>query len=192
MAGVFDQLLAEIAGTSSVRPVGRVVETARGTISVTGLNRAALGDQVMILGQSGAVGGEVLRLSQSSLTILPDGPLDGLSIGDAVELVGKAEIAPDDSWIGRIIDPLGRPLDGRPILRGLKPRPLPRPPSRSMPETRSTRVVETPWVEPGPGQVAIRNRFAGCNAVFDQNLCRNTIATSKSCRLTTWGSKRAG
>lgn len=39
----------------------------------------------------------------------------------------------------------------------------------------STRIVEAAWVDPGPGQVAIRNRFAGCNAVFDQNLCRNTI-----------------
>lgn len=39
----------------------------------------------------------------------------------------------------------------------------------------STRVVDTPWTDPGPGQVAIRNRFAGCNAVFDQNLCRNAV-----------------
>jgi NADPH-dependent curcumin reductase CurA len=39
----------------------------------------------------------------------------------------------------------------------------------------STAIVETPWMDPGPGQVAIRNRYAGCNAVFDQNLCRNTV-----------------
>ncbi len=39
----------------------------------------------------------------------------------------------------------------------------------------STRVVEQDWVEPGPGEVVIRNAYAGCNAVFDQNLCRNGI-----------------
>jgi|SRR5688572_7997822 len=39
----------------------------------------------------------------------------------------------------------------------------------------STRIVDVPWTDPGPGQVAIRNRFAGCNAVFDQNLCRNAV-----------------
>jgi len=39
----------------------------------------------------------------------------------------------------------------------------------------STRIVDTPWQDPGPGQVVIRNRFAGCNAVFDQNLCRNRV-----------------
>ena len=39
----------------------------------------------------------------------------------------------------------------------------------------ATRVVEQEWVDPGPGEVAIRNRYAGCNAVFDKNLCRNKI-----------------
>lgn len=39
----------------------------------------------------------------------------------------------------------------------------------------STRIVEAPWSEPGPGEVLIRNHYAGCNGVFDQNLCRNTI-----------------
>lgn len=39
----------------------------------------------------------------------------------------------------------------------------------------STTVVWQDWRDPGPGEVAIRNKFAGCNAVFDKNLCRNTI-----------------
>lgn len=39
----------------------------------------------------------------------------------------------------------------------------------------STAVVDTPWVEPASGEVVIRNAWAGCNAIFDKNLCRNTI-----------------
>ncbi len=39
----------------------------------------------------------------------------------------------------------------------------------------ATRIVEEAWRDPGPGQVLIRNVYAGCNAVFDQNLCRNQI-----------------
>jgi len=39
----------------------------------------------------------------------------------------------------------------------------------------STEIVEEPWRDPGPGEVAIRNAWAGVNAVFDKNLCRNTI-----------------
>ena len=40
---------------------------------------------------------------------------------------------------------------------------------------RSTTVVEEAWADPGPGEVVIRNLWAGCNGVFDTNLCRNTI-----------------
>ena len=39
----------------------------------------------------------------------------------------------------------------------------------------STSVTTQAWVDPGPGQVVIRNHWAGCNAIFDKNLCRNTI-----------------
>jgi NADPH-dependent curcumin reductase CurA len=39
----------------------------------------------------------------------------------------------------------------------------------------ATEIVSEPWRDPRPGEVAIRNRWAGVNAVFDKNLCRNTI-----------------
>jgi NADPH-dependent curcumin reductase CurA len=39
----------------------------------------------------------------------------------------------------------------------------------------ATRIVDTPWQEPGPGEAVVRNLFAGCNAIFDKNLCRNAI-----------------
>jgi NADPH-dependent curcumin reductase CurA len=39
----------------------------------------------------------------------------------------------------------------------------------------STRVVEQDWVAPGRDEVVVRNHYAGCNAIFDQNLCRNAI-----------------
>lgn len=39
----------------------------------------------------------------------------------------------------------------------------------------STRVVTEAWRDPGPGEIVIRNRYAGCNAIFDKNLCRNSI-----------------
>ncbi|MVX46381.1 flagellum-specific ATP synthase FliI, partial [Rhodobacter sphaeroides] len=125
MSGEFDGLLAEIAAISLSRRYGRVTGIGRGTLSVGGLEQGtALGDRVEICGAGGILGGEVLRLSSHEVTILPDGSPEGLAIGDAVALVGPAEIAPDDSWIGRIVDPLGRPLDGRPLFRGPRARPL--------------------------------------------------------------------
>ena len=125
MSDEFEGLLSEIAAIPLARRFGRIAEVARGTLRVSGLaTGAALGDRVRVHGQNGLIGGEVLQLAQDATTILPDGAPDGLSIGDAVELVGRAEISPDDSWIGRIVDPLGRPLDGRPLFRGASTRPL--------------------------------------------------------------------
>ncbi len=39
----------------------------------------------------------------------------------------------------------------------------------------STAVVDEAWRDPDPGEVVIRNAYAGCNAIFDKNLCRNTV-----------------
>jgi NADPH-dependent curcumin reductase CurA len=39
----------------------------------------------------------------------------------------------------------------------------------------STQVVEESWRDPGPGELVIRNVYAGCNGVYDTNLCRNRM-----------------
>ncbi|MGH1330245.1 MAG: FliI/YscN family ATPase [Paracoccaceae bacterium] len=126
MASVgFDLLQAEISAVQSVRAVGRVVALGRGTLSVSGLsNVAALGDMVEIGSGANVRSGEVLALSPDLITVLPDGAADGLSIGAAVAHIGNNEIAPDESWIGRVIDPFGKAIDGMPIMRGAVARPL--------------------------------------------------------------------
>lgn len=122
MSGVFDGLLAEIATVRLTMPVGRVAELAQGTVQVTGLQGSAcLGDRVLI---GGILGGEVLRIGLNAVQILPDGPADGLALGAEVALIGAGGIAPDDAWIGRIVDPYGRPMDDRPLFRGPVLRPL--------------------------------------------------------------------
>jgi flagellum-specific ATP synthase len=116
----FNLLRAEIAGIAAVHPVGRVVEVSGGAVIAGGLaSRATLGDRVSILSKSNRyIGAEVIALGAGEVRLLCDGAPDGLAIGDRVDLLGQSGIAPDDSWVGRIVDPFGRPLDGRPILRG--------------------------------------------------------------------------
>lgn len=115
MSDIFTPLRAQIGTTPVTTPVGRLVEISGGTLRVKGLEQlASQGDRVRI----GPLGGEVLQLSPDGMVVLADGTADGLMIGAPVELVGPAMIAPDDTWIGRVVDPHGRPLDGRPLLRG--------------------------------------------------------------------------
>ena len=45
-------------------------------------------------------------------------PLDGAAVGDEVVLLGAAGVHPAESWVGRIVDAFGQPLDGRPLAPG--------------------------------------------------------------------------
>jgi flagellum-specific ATP synthase len=121
-----EQLRAEIEALRTVRPVGRVASISSGVLHVAGLaGVAATGDLVEVRTSRGrTVMGEVVTMTPAEVNVLPEGSVEGLSIGDRVLLVGPGDIAPDDGWIGRIVDPFGAPLDGRPLLRGTTARPL--------------------------------------------------------------------
>ncbi|WP_372603871.1 FliI/YscN family ATPase [Actibacterium sp.] len=117
-------LSAEIAALRGTAPVGRVSAIGRGTVSVSGLSDlAGLGDLVEIHLRAGILRrAEVLALGPDEITVLADGAPEGLLIGARVSLIGPATIAPDDSWLGRVVDPFGRALDGQPLLRGAESR----------------------------------------------------------------------
>lgn len=107
------------------RYFGRVHSMRAGLIRVEGLNlHASVGDRVLISLQTGEVAGEIVGLGPRHADVLPEGNAEGLSIGAEVELLFAPTIAPCDAWIGRIIDPLGQPLDDRPLPMGVTPRPF--------------------------------------------------------------------
>ncbi|MCW3782024.1 FliI/YscN family ATPase [Defluviimonas salinarum] len=119
-----DRLRAEIGGCGALRRLGRIREIGRGVLKVSVCGPDwRLGDRVRLV-EGAAVGGEVVALDTDSATVLTDGPVDGARIGDGVELLGAGGIAPDDSWIGRVLDPFGQPIDGRPLMRGAEERAL--------------------------------------------------------------------
>lgn len=120
-----DCLLAEVQCQIAVRPMGRVADISQAVIRVRCGGDWHMGARVQFAGgrRLGA-GGEVIRLEEGAALVLPDGPVEGLAVGDAVELVGDVGIAPHRGWIGRVVDPFGRPLDGRPLMRGPTLRPL--------------------------------------------------------------------
>ena len=107
-------------------PIGRVIAADGAVLSVTGLeNHAKMGDRVSIsIGSGKTVTGEIVQLADDHASVLPDTLVEGVAISDRVALVDSAQIRPNASWLGRIIDPDGAPLDGRPLARGLTSRPL--------------------------------------------------------------------
>jgi flagellum-specific ATP synthase len=103
----------------AVRTCGRIVALERGLLRVGGMaDDIALGDLVEIGTRPNRRYGEVLELSVGSTLVAADGPAEGLRMGLPVSRAGADSISPHDSWLGRLIDPAGQPLDGRPLLPG--------------------------------------------------------------------------
>lgn len=141
----FETLQAEIAAIGRTHSFGRISEIGRGTLEAVGLfSRAALGDRVRLhLPDGQKLGGEILALRAQTVTILPDGGAEGITIGATVELLGQIGIAPDDSWKGRIVDPFGAPLDGQPLMRGPAERSLRNAPPQAARRKRLGERLET-------------------------------------------------
>jgi flagellum-specific ATP synthase len=119
-------LRAQIESLRPVRPVGRVVRVKSGVIEIVGLESTArIGDWIMVQrdGQP-PLASEVVQLQGGTIIALPEGAPDGVALQNRAVLSHEGVIAPADTWLGRIVDPSGQPLDGRPLLRGATARSL--------------------------------------------------------------------
>ncbi|MEJ6390124.1 FliI/YscN family ATPase [Gymnodinialimonas ulvae] len=117
-----DLLRAQLRGITPSRAVGEVTALGRSSVSVVGLTRvAALGDRVRFHTE---LTGEILAMEDGIARVMPEGPTDGLRLGATVSHIGPQVIAPDISWLGRVIDPDGAPLDGRALFQGARAYPL--------------------------------------------------------------------
>jgi len=123
-------LQSELKMKKLTHAVGRVVGIGAGVIQVSGLAEAVrIGDQVTLRRNPGnPLRGEVLQVVNDLVNMLPDTAPNGVAIGDPVILYGTPEFMPCEHWIGRVIDPYGAALDGRPLARGTTPHDLMSPP----------------------------------------------------------------
>ncbi|MEM6886504.1 MAG: FliI/YscN family ATPase [Pseudomonadota bacterium] len=121
----FDGLMAQITELNPVRAIGRVTCVEGRVVLISGLaGKARIGDLAIIYRRGEPLSGEIVKLDQDTLVLLPDHPPEGVALNDRAALLEARGIAPSDGWIGRTIDPFGNPLDGKPLLRGATARSL--------------------------------------------------------------------
>jgi hypothetical protein len=117
--GSLDHLMSELAGFSVLRHVGRSRDITGGVVLVDGLAEvAAIGDIVVFGTDPEDRRGEIVAISGDTVSVLPEGASEQLRKNDRVLLLGSVGLQPCDGWIGRVIDPFGNPLDGRPLPKG--------------------------------------------------------------------------
>ncbi len=120
---VIDRMIAELRSGAVARRVGRVAAVSGGQLSVSGLSDCASpGDFVSISKPGRAAMGEVISTSKEQILVQLEEAADGLRIGQEVFHEGPLRLWPSDQWVGRIIDPFGRPLDGRTLPLGAEAR----------------------------------------------------------------------
>ncbi len=141
---------------------GRVVAVSPLCVDIAGLTQhLAVGDRLHLHapGQAPLLA-EVVSARGGLVQAAPFGVARGIGAGTAARAVlGGPEtggvLAPDDAWLGRVIDPLGRPLDGRgEMSAGTAARPV-----RAMPPSATERARLGPRIDLG---VAVLNLFATC------------------------------
>jgi flagellum-specific ATP synthase len=115
------------------------VEQVRGlSVSVRGVP-ARVGDLVLI-GDERRTPAEVVAVQDRIATCLPLGSMIGIGAGDPVTATGRPmTVRVGSALLGRVLDGLGRPLDGRPLPVGLARLSVEAPP----PDALTRRRVDT-------------------------------------------------
>src|SRR6185437_6589426 len=112
-------------GTSVVATdVGTIIESGDGVARIHGLSGAMFSE---LLEFSNGSMGIALNLEEETVAAVVLGEADDIKEGDEVRSTGRViEIPVGDSLIGRVIDPLGVPIDGKGPINTTRTRPIER------------------------------------------------------------------
>jgi F-type H+/Na+-transporting ATPase subunit alpha len=111
IASVIQKEIENYAAQIDVREVGRVLEVGDGIAQVYGLSGVMAGEMVEF--SSGPIG-LAFNLEENSVGIIILGDYLSINEGDEVRSTGKLLSVPvGDALLGRVVDPLGNPMDGK-------------------------------------------------------------------------------
>jgi len=124
---------------------GVVTEIANSHFRVAGLSRfVRLGDIVRLGRDERSAIGEVVRIEDATITVKPFDARVAAEIGERAWRSQSLTLWPDESWKGRVLDALGRPLDeGGALTPGERALPLDAEPPPALKRARVREPVKT-------------------------------------------------
>jgi F-type H+-transporting ATPase subunit alpha len=124
IASILKQQIERFGAEVAAVDVGVVIEAGDGIARVHGLSNCLAGELVEF--ENGAMGLS-LNLEEDTVGIMVLGDYTTLGEGMEVRSTGRiAEVPVGDALIGRVVDPLGNPLDGKGAIKSDKTRPVER------------------------------------------------------------------
>ncbi len=138
IVSVIKQQIEQFGAPVTMVDVGTVIEIGDGIARIHGLAGARYNE---LLQFPNHIMGIALNLEEDSVSAIILGNYSEIKEGDEVQCTGRiAEIPVGEALIGRVVDPLGRPLDGKGEIKAKKTRPM----ERVAPNVVSRRSVDTP------------------------------------------------
>ncbi len=122
IASVIKQEIQQFDTQVDVREVGRVLEVGDGIARVYGLSGIMAGEMVEF--PNGTIG-LAFNLEENSVGVIILGDYLTIKEGDEVKALGTLLSVPvGDAVLGRVVDPLGNPLDGMGPIQSSETRPV--------------------------------------------------------------------
>jgi F-type H+-transporting ATPase subunit alpha len=116
--------IEEFEGETDLTEIGRVIEVGDGIARVYGLERAMAGE---LLTFPGDVIGMVLNLEEDNVGAVLLGEDRAIKEGDVVKRTGRiAQVPVGEALIGRVVNALGQPIDGKGPVETAEFRPIER------------------------------------------------------------------
>lgn len=146
----FDALRARLAESPALLAEGRVCAVTGLSVRLS-LAGARVGDVVMLKRRGQPLRAEIVGFEHGEAVAIPLGELTGVGVDDPVESTGAPlEVRTGPALLGRVLDGLGNPVDGRPLPDGLTPVPVDRAPPPALgrrpvsePLTTGVRVIDS-------------------------------------------------
>ena len=116
VSAILKNQLAGFEAAASLDEVGTVLQVGDGIARVYGLSNAQYGELVRF---DSGLEGMVLNLEEDNVGVVLLGPSKEISEGDTVKRTERiASIKVGESIVGRVVDTLGNPIDGKGALEG--------------------------------------------------------------------------
>jgi F-type H+-transporting ATPase subunit alpha len=124
IVSILKQQIQQFGTAVTMVDIGTVIEVGDGIARIHGLASAKYNE---LLQFPNDVIGIALNLEEDSVSAVVLGDYTGIKEGDEVKCTGRiAEVPVGDAMIGRVVDPLGRPLDGKGAIKTDKTKPIER------------------------------------------------------------------
>ncbi|MBQ6087168.1 MAG: F0F1 ATP synthase subunit alpha [Bacteroidales bacterium] len=108
--------LRDIDVSLKFEEIGKVLQVSDGVIRIYGLGKAEAGE---LLETESGVTAVIMNLEQDNVGAVLLGPTDQVKEGMSVRRTGRiASIRVGESIVGRVVDPLGNPIDGLGDIKG--------------------------------------------------------------------------